>query len=253
MKLKSAAQIRSMRAAGRLVARAHEIVAGLMTPGVTTAEIDRQVEAFFLAEKATPLFKGVPGPTPYPAVTCISVNSQVVHGIPGPRKLVAGDIVSVDTGCRLQGWCGDAAWTYPVGDTSPARQRICEVGAAVLNLAIAEMRPGRWWSEIAAQMEALAVEAGFSVVKDFVGHGLGREMHEDPEVPNFTDDVHRASDFQLKPGLVLAVEPMLTAGRPDVGLLEDRWTVRTVDHSDAVHFEHTVAVTADGAERLTVL
>ncbi|HEX6985473.1 MAG TPA: M24 family metallopeptidase, partial [Planctomycetaceae bacterium] len=162
-----------------------------------------------------------------------------------------GDIVSVDTGVRYRGWCGDAAWTYPVGKVDASRQALLEAGEAVLKLAIAEFGRRRYWSEVAAEMEAFAFERGYGVVRDFVGHAIGREMHEDPQVPNFVGDDMDEQDFPLSPGLVLAIEPMLNGGDDEVRVLPDGWTVVTEDGEPSVHFEHTVALTADGPVVLT--
>jgi methionyl aminopeptidase len=227
----------------------------MIEPGVTTAEIDRAVEQLFAEHGATPLFKGVPNPTrgkaAFPSVCCISVNEQVVHGIPGDRPLVAGDLVKVDTGCRLNGWCGDSAWSYAVGEVDEVKQRLLEVGEANLMLAIAESGRCRRWSEVAAAMEEHVHAAGFSVVEQFVGHGIGREMHEDPQVPNFVSGQLKRQDFRLEPGLVLAIEPMVNAGSKSVRVLPDHWTVETKDRKPSVHFEHTVAITSNGPEILT--
>jgi len=243
-----------MREAGRLVAEAHQIVASMLEPGISTAELDAAVERLFEEHDATPLFKGYPSEdpdVPFPAVTCISINEQVVHGIPGERRLQEGDIVSVDTGCRLNGWCGDAAWSYPVGEVSPVKKRLLEVGELVLEVAIREMERQEWWSDVAALMVQEAQKAGFSVVEDFVGHGIGREMHEDPQVPNYLSEELRKHNFRLEPGLVLAIEPMINAGTKEVGILDDHWTVETVDGLPSVHFEHTVTFTSDGPLILT--
>ena len=211
----------------------------------------------FQKADAEPLFLGVPCPVrgkrPFPAVTCISVNEEVVHGIPGKRKLVEGDIVSVDTGVRFQGWCGDSAWTYPVGAVSESNQQLLAAGEAVLMLAIREFARRETWMQVAAQMETYAVSMKLGVVREFVGHAIGREMHEDPQVPNFASDSLGDGDFPLRPGLVLAIEPMLNAGTEEVGVLADGWTVVTADGKPSVHFEHTVALTASGSVVLTAL
>jgi methionyl aminopeptidase len=240
-----------MREAGRLVAQAHHNVFSLIRPGVTTAELDAAVEALFAAHGATPLFKGYPGTVPFPAVTCISINEQVVHGIPGPRTLEAGDVVSVDTGCRLGGWCGDAAWTYAVGPVDELKSRLLAIGEETLNIAVRELGRCEQWSEVASQMHKYVTRAGFSVVEDFVGHGIGREMHEDPQVPNYFSPRMRQHDFRLEPGLVLAIEPMVNAGTRKVRILSDHWTVETKDRKPSVHFEHTVALTTEGPVLLT--
>ena len=249
--LKRPAEIELMRAAGRVVAEAHTLVRSLIAPGITTAEIDLAVERLFEQRGAQPLFKGVPGKVPFPAVCCISVNEEVVHGIPGPRVLQAGDIVKVDTGCRLDGWCGDSAWTYAVGEVSPECQRLMKIGQENLELAIREMAHCERWSQVAEKMEAHVRDSGFSVVEQFVGHGIGREMHEDPQVPNFVSKQLLRQDFRLVPGLVLAIEPMVNAGTKAVRILSDHWTVETRDKRPSVHFEHTVAMTEQGPTILT--
>ena len=240
-----------MREAGRLVARAHALIGRMVEPGVTTGEIDLAVERLFAQESATPLFKGVPGKVPFPSVCCISINEQIVHGIPGPRRLERGDIVKVDTGCRLNGWCGDAAWTYAVGEIDELKRRLMQIGEENLYLAIREAGRVKRWSEVAQSMEKHVRQAGFSVVEQFVGHGIGREMHEDPQVPNFVSAQLKRHDFRLEPGLVLAIEPMVNAGTKNVRVLKDHWTVETKDKKPSVHFEHTVAITAAGPDILT--
>lgn len=240
-----------MREAGRLVAKAHRLVRSMIQPGIKTKDIDAAVEQLFVDNNATPLFKGVQGKVPFPAVTCISINEQVVHGIPGNRELENGDIVKVDTGCRLDGWCGDSAWTYAVGEIDEVKQRLMVVGEENLNAAIREVGRSKRWSQVAAVMERLVKEAGFSVVEQFVGHGIGREMHEEPQVPNFVNAQLKRHDFHLEPGLVLAIEPMVNAGTKHVRVLPDHWTIETKDHKPSVHFEHTVAITANGPYVLT--
>ncbi len=249
--LKSRREIDRMRKAGLLVSEAHKLIASMIRPGIRTRDIDRAVEKLFEQQGAIPLFKGVPGPVPFPSVCCISVNDEIVHGIPGTRKLEAGDIVSVDTGCKLDGWCGDSAWTYPVGEVDDEKRLLLKVGEETLILAIEQMAKCRWWSEVATQMEEHVASYGFSSVVDFVGHGIGREMHEDPQVPHYMDDETVDKDFELKPGLVIAVEPMVNAGTEELYVSKDHWTVYTRDHRPSVHFEHTVAMTADGPEILT--
>jgi methionyl aminopeptidase len=252
--LKSRREIGLMREAGRLVAQALAEAARMVQPGVTTREIDASIEALFEKAGAEPLFKGVPGKVPFPAVSCISVNEEVVHGVPGDRVLQPGDLVSIDTGCRLAGWCADSAWTYPVGQIDEIRQRLSDVGRRVLELAINECGQKRLWSEVAAPMADTVRNAGFSVVEDFVGHGIGREMHEDPQVPNYVSQSLAKADFKLEPGLVLAIEPMVNAGGKGTKVSkQDHWTVITRDGKPSVHFEHTVAFTSDGPLVLTTL
>jgi methionyl aminopeptidase len=241
-----------MRKAGLLVWKAHELIKSRIRPAVTTAEIDAVVDEFFEKNGAVPLFKGVPGHVPFPAVTCISINEEVVHGIPGPRALREGDVVSIDTGCKLNGWCGDAAATYAVGRVDLETRRLLDVTRQTLELSIELMGTCRRWSEVAAEMEAFVKRNKFSVVEAFVGHGIGREMHEDPQVPNFVSgQLRRGGDFDLVPGLVIAVEPMVNMGTKRVRTLDDHWTQVTADGRPSAHFEHTVAITKDGPRALT--
>jgi methionyl aminopeptidase len=235
-----------------LVWKAHGVAAELVRPGVTTRQIDAAVEQFFAEHRAIPLFKGVPGKVPFPAVTCISVNEEVVHGIPGRRELREGDIVSIDTGCKYEGWCGDSAVTIAVGKIEPDVQRLLDVTKGVLELAIDLMGKRSRWSEVAAEMGSFVRDAGFSVVESFVGHGIGREMHEDPQVPNFVSaQLRRNGDFSLEPGLVIAVEPMVNMGSKHVKSMPDFWTQATQDSRPSAHFEHTIAITEEGPWVLT--
>jgi len=250
--LRSSREIAMMRKAGLMVWHAHRVAESLVAPGVTTGEIDAAVEEFFLKHGAEPLFKGVPGRVPFPAVTCMSVNEEVVHGIPGPRKLVEGDIVSIDTGCKVNGWCGDAATTHTVGEIDPEVQRLVDVTRETLDLAIDLMGKKTFWSDVAIEMERYVKDASFTVVEAFVGHGIGREMHEDPQVPNFvSDQLRRNGDFRLVPGLVIAVEPMVNMGTKKVRTLPDHWTQVTADKKPSAHFEHTIAMTESGPVPLT--
>lgn len=242
--------MRLMRAAGMVVAEAHQAAARLIQPGVTTRELDAAVSAVFLQHGAEPLFLGFPGKVPFPAVTCTSLNEQIVHGIPGNPVLKAGDILSVDTGCRLAGWCADAAWTYAVGDVDDSKRRLMEVGQELLRVAITGLAECGRWVEVAQRMQMVADKAGFSLVEQFVGHAIGREMHEPPQVPNFFEKDGK-DDFEIRPGLVLAIEPMLNAGSAGVKILDDHWTAVTADGRPSVHFEHTIAVTADGPRLIT--
>ncbi|WP_437225851.1 type I methionyl aminopeptidase [Planctomicrobium sp. SH661] len=249
--LKSKREIGLMREAGQLVAAAHQIAREMVAPGVRTGDIDAAIERLFVENNAHPLFKNFPGKVPFPAVTCISVNEQIVHGIPGDRVLVEGDIVSVDTGCRVNGWCGDSAWTYAVGEIDPQSRKLMETGREVLRTAIIGLKTRKRWSEIAREMVKVTRAAGFSAVEQFVGHGIGREMHEPPQVPNYLIRNKKDEDFLIQPGLVLAIEPMINAGSPGVRILKDHWTAVTADGQRSVHYEHTVAVTADGPVLLT--
>jgi len=250
--LRSNRELLHMRKAGLVVWQALQLAGEAVRPGATTGEIDAVVDQFFDSRQAIPLFKGVPGRVPFPAVTCISVNEEVVHGIPGPRALKEGDVVSVDTGCRLNGWCGDSAMTFPVGRVSPEVQRLLDVTRGVLNLAIELMGTKTRWSEVAREMATYVRDNGFSVVENFVGHGIGQKMHEEPQVPNFVSpQLRRANDFRLEPGLVIAVEPMVNMGTKKTKEMSDHWTQSTADGKPSAHFEHTVAMTHDGPWILT--
>jgi methionyl aminopeptidase len=256
IQLKSEREISKMRLAGLAVWRAHQIASEMVAPGVTTAQIDAAIADYFASLGATPLFLDYPhqnqGKPAFPAVTCMSVNEAVVHGIPDHRPLREGDILSLDTGCRLNGWCGDAARTYPVGTISPQVQRLLDVTLGTLDLAFELMHTKTRWSQIAREMAAYVRDHGYSTVECFVGHGIGRNMHEEPQVPNFVSRSLRGSgDFVIEPGLVIAVEPMVNMGTKRVKLLRDQWTQVTADHKPSAHFEHTIAVTDDGPQLLT--
>jgi methionyl aminopeptidase len=247
--LRSAREIAAMRQAGLVVWNTFAAIKPLVRPGVSTAEIDAAVRSVFARHSAQPLFLNFPNSTeggpPFPAATCISINEEVVHGIPSlRRKLAAGDVVSIDTGCKVNGWCGDAAFTFPVGEIDPVKQKLLAVTRGVLSLAIELMGKKSRWNEVAAEMEKFVRSHRFSVVEDFVGHGIGRDMHEEPHVENFRQ---RSKGPRLQHGLVLALEPMVSLGNPDVEELSDHWTVRTKDGSLCCHFEHTIAI-RDGRE-----
>ncbi len=249
---KSAVEIDKMRRSGLLVWHALEIVRRIVRPGITTGEIDARIEQFFSDMKAIPIFKGVLGRVPFPAVSCICVNEEIVHGIPGSRKLVEGDIVSVDTGAKLNSWCGDSAITLPVGNISEEKQRLLDVTDQALQMAIEEIPRCTYWSEVARKMEEHVKQHGFYVVESLVGHGIGREMHEDPQVPNYVSHEYvESEDFKLVPGVVVAVEPMVNVGTKRVHVLKDHWTMIASDHRPSAHFEHTLAVTAKGVRVLT--
>jgi len=253
--LKTAGDMQMMREAGKVVAKALRLCRDMAKPGVKTADINRAVEDLYAAHGAVSLFKGYdPGTTgnPFPAVTCISLNEQVVHGIPGGRALRDGDLLKIDTACKLNGWCADAAVSVPVGTVRAERMRLVKVAEAVLQTAIEEIGRRRWWSEVAQRMQRKAEEAGFKMVEQYVGHGIGQDMHEAPQVPNYvTKDLRKNGDFRLEPGIVLAVEPMLNMGHSDVEVLSDHWTVRTRDGLPSVHVEHTLALTPTGVVILT--
>jgi methionyl aminopeptidase len=252
--LKSQRELGLMREAGKIVAEALQICRAMARPGVRTFEINRAVETLYAKHGAIPLFKGyqVQGiKIPFPASTCISLNEQVVHGIPGQREIRDGDLIKIDTACKLNGWCADAAVTIEVGNVRPERRRLVEVAWQVLQIAIDELPRRRWWSEVAALMQRHAEVNGYSVVEQYVGHGIGRIMHENPQVPNYVSRDMKKHDFRLEPGLVLAVEPMLNMGRKDTRVLGDQWTVVTKDGMPSVHVEHTLALTPGGIEIIT--
>ncbi|WP_126626457.1 type I methionyl aminopeptidase [Dictyobacter alpinus] len=253
--LKSEAEIACMRQAGLLTWQAHQLAAAMLHPGVTTAEVNAAMESFMLEHGAEPLFKGVPSSTgnvPFPAAACISVNEELVHGIPGPRRLQEGDIVSIDTGVRYQGWCGDAAVTHAIGKIEDPTRRLLEVTEGTLRLAIELIPQCQWWSEVARELEAYVKRAGFAVVEGLVGHSIGREMWESPQVPNyFTLQYQALGDFVLQPGVVIAVEPMVTMTSKRVQTLGDHWTIVAQDGKPAAHFEHTLAITNSGVQILT--
>jgi methionyl aminopeptidase len=249
--LKSPREIGLMREAGKLVAEALRLCRSMARPGVRTIEIDQAVEALFASRGAIPLFKGYPGRMPFPAVTCISINEQVVHGIPGQRAVRAGDLLKIDTACKLNGWCADAAVTLMIGEVTPEKRRLVQVAEQVLRTAMVEMGRRRWWSEVAGPMQRVAESAGFSVVTQYVGHGIGRTMHESPQVPNFVSRELKKHDFRLEEGLVLAVEPMVNMRRAETDTLRDHWTVVTRDGLASAHVEHTLALTREGVYVVT--
>ena len=250
--LRSRREISLMRRAGILVWQAHQAAAQLLTPGVSTAQLEAALAEVFSDADAEPLFLNYPGVTPFPAVSCISVNEELVHGIPGPRVLENGDIVSIDTGCRIGGWCGDAAVTHAVGDVSARAKKILRVTHGALNLAIELMASKKWWSEVAKEMQEYIEGQKCSVITSMVGHAIGQEMHESPQVPNYFDPAWvEGEDFDLRPGVVIAVEPMVSLGTPELRHLDDHWTCITQDKSLCAHFEHTIAITKEGPRRLT--
>lgn len=257
IKLKSPREIALMREAGRVVAEAHEAVRMLAVPGSCTAEMDAAVAEVFRKHGAIPLFKGYPssvkGKPPFPAVICASVNQQVVHGIPNRRPLQEGDVLSIDTGCKLNGWCGDAAVTLSIGSIAESQRRLLDVTKETLDLAVRALGRCRLWSEVASLMERYVHSQKMSVIEKFVGHGIGRDMHEEPQVPNFVSKALKRYDIKIEPGLVLAIEPMVALGTKDVRTLDDGWTVETRDRAPSAHFEHTVAMTPEGPRVLTNL
>jgi methionyl aminopeptidase len=240
------AELQTMRAAGQVVAEMHARIRAAVRPGVTTAALDRIGREVLDRRGARSNFLGYHG---YPAVICASVNDTVVHGIPSEAiRLEEGDLVSIDCGAVVDGWHGDAAFTMGVGTISPAVQRLIDVAETALDAAVAQMVPGNRVGDIGAAVEATALGAGFEILRDYCGHGIGRAMHEWPDVPNWG---RPGRGPKLVPGAVLAVEPMVVAGAPDVEVLDDGWSVRTDDGGWAAHTEHTIAVTDHGPEILT--
>lgn len=273
--LKSPDEIDALRRAGRVAALALDAAVHACAPGVTTAELNRVASKELLRHGATPLFRGYKqGRSPaYPADSCISVNEEVVHGVPGSRRLAPGDVVSIDLGIKLDGWCADAATTFvlplehPEWCDAATRERFERVSRMVghtrelLVLAVERLRPGARWSEIARELERRAIELGYAIVTEYVGHGIGRELHEPPRVPAYRTGF-TGEDFVVQPGMVLAVEPMLALSSREpsadgfrkarVRLLADGWTVVTADGAPACHEEHMVAITEEGATILTL-
>jgi methionyl aminopeptidase len=244
---KNASQLASMREAGRVVAEMHERIRGAIRPGVTTAALDQVGRDVLAQRNARSNFLGYHG---FPAVICASPNDVIVHGIPGDHVLVEGDIISIDCGAIVAGWHGDAAFTAGVGAISPEAQRLIDVTEESLTAAIATMWEGNRIGDIGHAVQGVAEGAGYTVVREYVGHAIGTAMHEQPEVPNYG---RAGTGPKLKTGMVLAVEPMVCAGRPGSVLLDDGWTVKTADGRLAAHVEHTIAITPDGPEILTRL
>jgi methionyl aminopeptidase len=234
-----------MGRAGRVVASTLALLGELVKPGVTTGELDEAAEEHIRSEGGVPTFKGYRG---FPASICASPNSMVVHGIPGPYTLRDGDLISVDVGVTFDGFVADSAYTFAVGDVDGDAKRLLEVCQAALAAGIQQARAGNHVQDISAAVQRTTEEAGFSVVRSLVGHGIGRSMHEEPQVPNFGEP---GRGPLLQPGMTLAIEPMINAGGPDVSMAEDRWSISTNDGSLSAHFEHTVAVTDNGPVVLT--
>jgi methionyl aminopeptidase len=242
------AELRQMRAAGRVVAEMHSAIRAAARPGVTTGDLDRIAREVLDRRHATSNFLGYHG---YPAVICASVNDELVHGIPGARRLEEGDLLSIDCGAIVDGWHGDAAFSMEIGSTTPATQRLIATAEAALDAAIRAMVPGGHLGDVGAAIDEVVSRAGYGSPHDYCGHGIGRAMHEEPDVENRG---RRGKGPELAPGVVLAIEPMLIGGgNDDVMELDDGWTVVTADGSSAAHTEHTVLVTADGPEILTRL
>jgi len=253
---KNAEAIVKMRAAGLVVAEVLELLRTLCRPGITTAELDAAAVRRMGERGARSLFRGQPHPRggpAYPGNICVSVNEELVHGIPGPRKIAEGDVVSVDVGVEKDGWCGDAARTYVVGEVSPDVADLVQVTAKALEVVGREARTGVLWSAVAGRIQALVESRGFSVVREYVGHGIGRQMWEPPRVPNYVGGDMARDDFLLAEGMTMAVEPMVNMGRRHVRELDDGWTVVAADGKPCAHFEDTFVIRSDGAEPLTRL
>ena len=244
--LKSPDEVAKMEAGARVLAQVFVALRDSITAGVTTAEVDAQAERMIVEAGCIPSFKGYNG---FPATCCISVNEEVVHGIPGGRELKPGDIVGVDCGLIKEGWHADSAETFAIGEVGEEAATLMRVTRECLDLAIAQVAPGKRISDIGKAVETHARAHGFSVVESLVGHGIGRSLHEDPQVPNYRS--LSLPDPTLEEGLVIAIEPMINAGAKEVVTLADQWTIVTRDRSLSAHYEHTVAVTADGARILT--
>jgi len=245
--IKTPAEIEKMRAAGRAAATVLDRLAKLVIPGVTTGEIDRKAGEYMEELQCKSAFLGYRG---FPAQTCISINEEVVHGIGGGRRLDYGDIVKIDTGVILDGWIGDTATTVPCGAIDPETERLCIVTKRILEGAIPYAVAGRRLGDLSNYIETEALRQGFGVVREFVGHGVGRKLHEEPQIPNYG---RKGSGPKLKAGMTLAIEPMINLGSEGVRILEDGWTVVTSDGKPSSHFEHTVLVTENEPEVLTCL
>jgi methionyl aminopeptidase len=244
---KSDSELRYMREAGRIVAETHRLMSQAVKPGITTRELDQIAEAYIKSQNAIPSFKGYNG---FPSSICASVNDELVHGFPGSRKLNEGDIISIDIGAQFEGYHGDSAWTYAVGAVTPEVQKLLDVTEASLYAGLALVKPDIRLYTISHAIQKVIEDAGFSVVREYVGHGIGADLHEEPQIPNYGIPDRGP---RLKTGMVLAIEPMVNIGERYVRTLEDNWTVVTEDGSWCAHFEHTVAVTEDGFEILTIL
>jgi methionyl aminopeptidase len=252
IELKSKQEIEKMRIAGQAVGEILDKLAVVIKPGISTKDIDEFAEKHIRSLKMAPAFKGVKGVRyPFPACACVSINDEVVHGIPNAsRKLKQGDIVSVDMGVIYEGYYGDAAKTYAVGDISDTASKLLKITELSLQNAIEQAKPGKRLGDVSYAVQKTAEDAGFSVVRDFVGHGIGRSLHEDPQIPNFgKPDV----GIKLLAGMVLAIEPMINEGGYKVEMLSDDWTVVTKDGGLSAHFEHTIAITENGNEILTAV
>lgn len=247
--IKSEAELVSMREAGRLNALALATVRGLVQPGITTAELDKAAEDVIRKHGGVPIFKGYPGAYPYPATLTISINEELVHGIPGKRQLKEGDIVSVDCGTLLDGFVGDSAFTMGVGEISPLAEMLLWVTEQSLYVGIDKMRPGNRTGDVSSAIQQFVESQGFYVTREYTGHGVGRKMHEGPQVPNYGTP---GRGMLLRPGLTIAIEPMVLVGTQYTKVQPDQWTVVSADGSLTAHFEHSVAVTQGDPMILTL-
>ncbi len=243
--IKSDREVELLAIAGNIVYQTHQYLKDFIKPGITTKELDDLAEKFILSKNATPSFKGYEG---FPASICTSINEQVVHGIPGNTRLKEGDIISIDIGACYKGYHGDSAWTYPVGKVSDDLKYLMKHTEESLFKGLEQVKPGNRIGDISSAIEEWAEKYNLGVVKELVGHGVGTSVHEDPDVPNYG---RKITGPKLKKGMVIAIEPMLTLGSPDIVVLEDNWTIETEDYSPSAHFEHTVVVTDDGYKILT--
>jgi methionyl aminopeptidase len=246
--LKNSVELDAMREAGRINALALSTVRKMVRPGVTTLELDEAAEDFIRKKGGVPIFKGYPGPYPYPATINTSINEQLVHGIPSDRKLKEGDIISIDCGTLLDGFVGDSAFTMGVGKISSEAEALINVTEQALHTGIKEMRAGNRTGDVSAAIQEYVESRGYFLTREYTGHGVGRDMHEGPQVPNYGV---RGRGVELRPGLTIALEPMVLIGVPKTRVLLDQWTVASADGSLTAHFEHTVAVTDDAPLILT--
>ncbi|MEI2666296.1 type I methionyl aminopeptidase [Rossellomorea sp. LJF3] len=242
---KTPREIEIMRHAGKIVALTHTELQKYISPGISTKELDAIAEKFIRKHDAIPSFKGYNG---FRGSICASVNNELVHGIPGDRVLKDGDIISIDIGAKYNGYHGDSAWTYPVGTIDDETRKLLDVTEESLFLGLKEAKPGERLSNISHSIQTFVEANGFSIVREYVGHGVGQDLHEDPQIPHYGPP---NKGPRLKPGMVLAIEPMVNAGSRYVRTLSDNWTVVTVDDKMCAHFEHTIAITEDGYEILT--
>ncbi len=247
--IKSPTEITTLREAGRITARALDTVRQLVQPGITTAELNTAAEEVIRKHGAIPTFKGYPGPYPYPASICVSINEQLVHGIPSKRRLQAGEIVSIDCGSTFEGFVGDAAITVGVGDISPEAHRLIEVTEQALYEGIRKMRAGNRVGDVSAAIQKYVESYGFYVTREYTGHGVGRQMHEGPQVPNYGIP---GRGQVLRPGMTIALEPMVLVGTSQTRVLPDQWTVVSADGSLTAHYEHSVAITENEPLILTL-